>query len=183
VIGGDWVAHPSNTAARRILVTYSFLVAVSGVGSPEPPGIRINKFILCPILSPSTHRMLLQTKSADLESFVVSMQARNEFSKPSTEMGLTQWPRAARSTTCGQDRCVYVILHISSWRYGCIVTLFWCINDDCNLCVCDFASQETCFCDYLYAVQFFVWFSYSLAQLVIISTVWQINLFLSEFLM
>jgi hypothetical protein len=31
--------------------------------------------------------------------------------------------------------CVCVILHISSWRYGRIVTLFWCINDDYNLCV------------------------------------------------
>jgi hypothetical protein len=29
--------------------------------------------------------------------------------------------------------CVCEILHISSWRYGRIVTLFWCINDDCNL--------------------------------------------------
>jgi hypothetical protein len=67
---------------------------------------------------------------------VVSLHARNQFSKPSTEMELIQWPRAARSTTCEQDRCVYVILHISSWRYGRIVTLFWCINDDCNLCVC-----------------------------------------------
>jgi hypothetical protein len=27
------------------------------------------------------------------------------------------------------------ILHISSWRYGLIVTLFWCINDDWNMCV------------------------------------------------
>jgi hypothetical protein len=44
----------------------------------------------------------------------------------------------ARSTTCEQDRCVCVcvILHISSWRYGRIVTLFWCISDDYNLCVC-----------------------------------------------
>jgi hypothetical protein len=88
---------------------------------------------------------------------------------------------------------VCVILHISSWRYGCIVTLFWCINDDCNpcvrdfayhiwrygrivtlfgcinddynLCVCDFSSQETCFCDYHCAVHFFIWFTYSLAKL------------------
>jgi hypothetical protein len=50
VIGGDWVAHPSNTAARRILVTYSFLVAMSEVGSPESPGIRMNNFILCPMI-------------------------------------------------------------------------------------------------------------------------------------
>jgi hypothetical protein len=88
-----------------------------------------------------------------------------------------------------QSMCV--ILHIASWRYGHIVTLLWCINDDCNLslcvcvcvCVCDFASHEICFCDYLCAVKFFVWFTYSLAKLVIISTVWQINLFLSRFLM
>jgi hypothetical protein len=65
--------------------------------------------------------------------------------------------------TYEQDRFVCVILHVSSWRYGHIVT-FWCIHDDCNLCVCDFASQETCLCDYLYAVQFFVWFTYSLAS-------------------
>jgi hypothetical protein len=39
-------------------------------------------------------------------------------------------------TTCNKindlrarSMCVCVILHISSWRYGCIVTLFWCIND------------------------------------------------------
>jgi hypothetical protein len=67
---------------------------------------------------------------------VVSLQARNQFSKPSTEMELIQWPCAARSATCKQDRCVCVILHISSWRYDRIVTLFWCINDDCNLCMC-----------------------------------------------
>jgi hypothetical protein len=66
-----------------------------------------------------------------------------------------------------QDRFVCVILHISSWRYGRIVTFFGCINDDCNLFVgvCDFASQETCLHDYLCAVQFFVWFTYSLASM------------------
>jgi hypothetical protein len=47
---GDWVAHPSNTATRRILVTYFFLAAVSREGSPEPPGIKMNNFILCPII-------------------------------------------------------------------------------------------------------------------------------------
>jgi hypothetical protein len=84
-------------------------------------------------------------KSAGSESFVVSLQTRNQFSKPSTEMELIQWPRVARSTTCEKDRRpaskidVCVILHIFSWRYGRIVTLFWCINDDYNLCVCDFA--------------------------------------------
>jgi hypothetical protein len=46
--------------------------------------------IMFPMLSPSTRRMLLQTKSAGLESFVVSMQARNQLSKPSTEMELIQ---------------------------------------------------------------------------------------------
>jgi hypothetical protein len=79
-------------------------------------------------------------------------------------MELIQWPHAARSMTCEKDRCVCVwlcisrhedmaalqpcsdvsmmtvisvcvILHITSWRYGRIVTLFWCINDDCNMCV------------------------------------------------
>jgi hypothetical protein len=50
VIGGDWVAHPSNIVAGRILVTYSFRVAVSGEGSPEPPSIRMNNFILCPMI-------------------------------------------------------------------------------------------------------------------------------------
>jgi hypothetical protein len=103
------------------------------------------EFILCPMiiifpmLSPSTRRMLLQTKSAGSGSFVVSLQARNQFSNPSTEMELVQWPRVTRLTTCEQDRCVCVILHISSWRYGRIVILFWCTNDDYNLCVCDFA--------------------------------------------
>jgi hypothetical protein len=110
VIGGNWVAHPSNIAARRILVTYSFLVAVSGVGSLEPPGIRMNNFIMCPMiivfrmnnLHPlsnghyfsyafSLHsRKALANKSAGSESFVVSLQARNQFSKPSTEMELIQ---------------------------------------------------------------------------------------------
>jgi hypothetical protein len=34
---GDWVAHLSNTAARKILVTYPLLAVVSEEGSPEPP--------------------------------------------------------------------------------------------------------------------------------------------------
>jgi hypothetical protein len=33
------------------------------------------------------------------------------------------------------------------------------------VCVCDFVSQETCLCDYLYTVQLFVWFTYSLASM------------------
>jgi hypothetical protein len=110
VIEGDWVAHPSNTAARRILVIYSFLVAVSGVGSPKPPGIRMNNFIPCPMIivfrmnnrssfvnghyfsyTFSLHsRKAPANKSASSESFVVSLQARNQFFKPSTEMELIQ---------------------------------------------------------------------------------------------
>jgi hypothetical protein len=45
VIGGDWVAHPSNIAARRILVKYPLLAVVSGEGSPEPPSIRMYKLM------------------------------------------------------------------------------------------------------------------------------------------
>jgi hypothetical protein len=48
----------------------------------------------------------------------------------------------------------------TSWQGVANLCLFW-----YNLCVCDFASQETCLCDYLCAVQFFVWFTYSLAKL------------------
>jgi hypothetical protein len=36
---GDWVSHPSNTAARKILVIYQ----MSRESSPESPGIRKNK--------------------------------------------------------------------------------------------------------------------------------------------
>jgi hypothetical protein len=157
---GDWVAHPSNTAARRILVTYSFRAALPGEGSPEPPGIRMNNFILCPMISvfkmnnPSSYvqwslfclcfllplaELSCKPKGqVKLESFVVSSQVRNQFSKPSTKNG------ACSMTTCSKIDdlrarsmcvCVCVILHISSWRYGGIVTFFWCINDDCNLCV------------------------------------------------
>jgi hypothetical protein len=46
--------------------------------------------IIFPMLSPSTRGMLLQSKSAGSESFVVSLQARNQFSKPSTDMELIQ---------------------------------------------------------------------------------------------
>jgi hypothetical protein len=95
-------------------------------------------FFLC-FLLPLTECSCKPKVQVKLGSFVVSLQAMNKFSKPSTKMELVQWPRAARSTTCEQDRCGCVILHISSWRYGRIVTLFWCINDDYNLCVCDFA--------------------------------------------
>jgi hypothetical protein len=133
---------------------------VSGEASLEPPGIRMNNFILCPMIIvfrmnnplscvqwslfflcflPLVAECSCKPKvQVKLGSFVVSLQASNKFSKPSAEMELVQWPRGARST-CEQDRCLCVILHISSWRYGRIVTLFWCINDDCNLCVCDFA--------------------------------------------
>jgi hypothetical protein len=40
---GDWVAHPSSTAARKVLVINFLLAAVSGEGRPEPPGIKKNK--------------------------------------------------------------------------------------------------------------------------------------------
>jgi hypothetical protein len=46
--------------------------------------------VIFPMLSPSTRGMLLQTKIAGSESFVVSLQARNQFSKPSTETELIQ---------------------------------------------------------------------------------------------
>jgi hypothetical protein len=46
--------------------------------------------IIFPMLSPSTRGMLLQTKSAGSESFVISLQARNQLPKPSTEMELIQ---------------------------------------------------------------------------------------------
>jgi hypothetical protein len=68
------------------------------------------KFIMCPMiiifpmLSPSTRGRLLQTKSAGSGSFVVSLQARNQFSKPSTEMELVRWTHTTRSTTCEKDR-------------------------------------------------------------------------------
>jgi hypothetical protein len=162
VIGDDWVAHPSNTTARRILVTYSFHVVVSGVGSPKPPDIRMNNFILCP--------MIIVFKMNNPSSFVQwslfflcflpplaegSCKQNGRFRKlcgliASHESILSALNRdgaysmttcskiddmRARSMTCEQDPCVCVILHISSWRYGRIVTLFWCINDDCNLCV------------------------------------------------
>jgi hypothetical protein len=92
------------------------------------------------MLPPYTRGWLLQTKSAISGCFVVSLHARNQASKPSTEMELVWWSRVARLTTCEQGRpaskiVACVILHISSWRYGRIVTLFWCTNDDCNLCV------------------------------------------------
>jgi hypothetical protein len=43
-----------------------------------------------PMLSPSTREMLLQIKSVGSGSFVVSLQARNQFAKLSTEMELVQ---------------------------------------------------------------------------------------------
>jgi hypothetical protein len=56
----------------------------------------LTEFIMCPMiiifpmLSPSTRGRLLQTKSAGSGSFVVSLQARNQVSEPSTEMELVQ---------------------------------------------------------------------------------------------
>jgi hypothetical protein len=54
------------------------------------------EFILCPMIiifpmiSPSTRGRLLQTKSAGSGCFVVSFQAKNQVSKPSTEMELVR---------------------------------------------------------------------------------------------
>jgi hypothetical protein len=54
------------------------------------------EFILCPMiiifhmLSPSTRGRLLQTKGAGSGCFVVSLQAMNQVSKPSTEMELVR---------------------------------------------------------------------------------------------
>jgi hypothetical protein len=213
VIGGDCLAHPSNIATGRILVTYSFRVAVSGEGSPEPPSIRMNNFILCPtiivfkmnnpsscvqwslfflcFLLPLTECSCKPKVQIKLGSFVVSLQSWNQFSEPSTEMELIQWPRAARSTTYEQDRCVCVcvILHISSWRYGHVVTLFWCINHDCSMmtviCVCVILHvKRHAFVIISVQYNFFVWFTYSLAKfeeqadggwLRATPTLWQIN--------
>jgi hypothetical protein len=46
--------------------------------------------MIFPMPSPSTRGMLLQTKSVGSESFVVSLQVMNQFSKPSTKMELIQ---------------------------------------------------------------------------------------------
>jgi hypothetical protein len=114
---GDWVAHPSNKAARRILVMYSFRVAMSGEGSPEPHGIRMNNFILCPIIivlrmnNPSSYVQwslfflcfLLPLAKCSckpkvrvkLGSIVVSSQARNQFCRPSKN-------GACSMTTCSK---------------------------------------------------------------------------------
>jgi hypothetical protein len=160
------VAHPSNTAARRILVTYSFHVAVSGVGIPEPPGIKMNNFILCPVIivfrmnNPSSfiqwslfflcvlpplaecfckQKCRFRKLCGLITSQESILYAINRDGAYSMTTCSKIHDMRARSTTYEQDQCVCVILHISSWRYGRVVTLFWCINDDCNLCVCDFA--------------------------------------------
>jgi hypothetical protein len=144
---GDWVAHPCNTAAKRILVTYFFLAAVSWEGSPEPLGIKVNNFILCPMiivfgmnnpsscvqwllfflcfLHPLAECSCKPKVQVKLGSFVVSLQARNQFSKPSTKMEHVQWPRAARSTTCEQDRfvCDFAYLVMKIWPHCNLVLM------------------------------------------------------------
>jgi hypothetical protein len=87
------------------------------------------EFILCPMiiifpmLSPSTRGRLLQTKSAGSGSFVVSLQARNQVSKPSTKNG------AYSMTTCSKiddlrsrSMCV--------WYFAYLVMKIW---PHCNL--------------------------------------------------
>jgi hypothetical protein len=80
----------------------------------------------------------------------------------------------ARST-CEQDWSVCVILHVP-WSLFFLPPCFLpqIAEGSCKpkfgssvicVCVCDFASQETWLCDYLCAVQFFVWFTYSLASM------------------
>jgi hypothetical protein len=44
------------------------------------PSSFVQMIITFPMLSPSTRGMLLQTKSAGLESFVISLQAKTQFS-------------------------------------------------------------------------------------------------------
>jgi hypothetical protein len=55
---------------------------------------------------------------------VVLLKARNQFSKPSTEMELIQWPRAARSTTREQDRRPASKIDVCV----CVLTPFYRIN-------------------------------------------------------
>jgi hypothetical protein len=74
----------------------------------------------------------------------------------------------ARST-CEQDQFVCGILHVSSWRYGCIVTFFWCINDDCNLCVWFCISRDLLVWLSLCSTIFYM-ITYSLASLKKIKT-------------
>jgi hypothetical protein len=161
---GDWVANPSNTATRRILVPYFFHAAVCEEGSPEPPSIRMNNFILCsmiivfrmnnpmefilcpiiiifPMLSPSTRVMHLQTKVQVQEALWSHCKSRISSLSHQQKWSLfndhVQHDRrlASNIDLRARSMCVCVILHISSWRYGHIVILFWCINDDYNLCV------------------------------------------------
>jgi hypothetical protein len=169
---GDWVAHPSNTTARRILVTYPLLAAVSEKVAQNllASGWTSRRKAYC---SFSVTLGLLQTN--------LGLQNPTEFILCLMTTALWSQCKAGISSLSHQQKWslfhdhvqqyqrptskidVCVIFHISSWRYGRIVTLFLCIKDYYNLCVHDFASQETCFCDYLCAVQFFVWFTYSLA--------------------
>jgi hypothetical protein len=56
----------------------------------------LTEFIMCPMiiifpmLSPFTYGRLLQTKSVGPGCFVVSLQARNQVSMPSTKMELVR---------------------------------------------------------------------------------------------
>jgi hypothetical protein len=58
--------------------------------------------------------------------------------------------------------CYFAYLVMKMWPH-CNLLLMYIVV--CNPSVSDFASQETCLCDYLCAIQFFVWFTYSLASM------------------
>jgi hypothetical protein len=116
------------------------------------------------MLSPSTHGRLLQTKVQVQKALwshcklgINSLSHQQRWSlfndhmqqdrRPTSKIDVCVWfcisghEDMAALLPCSDVSmmtviCVCVILHISSWRYGRLVTLFWCINDDCNLCVC-----------------------------------------------
>jgi hypothetical protein len=121
---------------------------MSGVGSPEPPGIRMNNFILCPMIIVFRMNNRSSFVQWSLETKVQVQKALWSYCKPSHQQRWSLFddhvqqdrrPGSKIDDLRARSMCVCVILHISSWRYGRIVTLFWCINDDYNLCVCDFA--------------------------------------------
>jgi hypothetical protein len=136
VTGGDWDAHPSNTATRRILVTYSFLVAVSGEGSPELPGIRMNNFILCPMIivfrmnNPSSfvHDHWKQKCRFRKLCGLIASLAINGDGAYSTTTGNKIDDLRARSMTCEQKRCVcvcdFAYLVMKIWPHCNLVLMY-----------------------------------------------------------
>jgi hypothetical protein len=61
---------------------------------------------------------------------VVLLQARNQFSEPSTETELIQWPRATRSTTCEQDRRPASKIDVCVCDFAYLIMKIW---PHCNL--------------------------------------------------